>query len=118
MASMAGDVDRMSTEAGRRTGRIRLAAMDGAALRGAADRIAPRYRTFLAGKILLENGQVVLCVVRDMSKSGARLVIDPATKLSDKVELHVLSRNEVFQGDIVWREDDLAGMQFTSWSKL
>jgi hypothetical protein len=108
----------MSTEAGRRVGRIRLAAMDGATLAGAADRTAPRYRTFLAGKIRLDDGDFVLCVVRDMSKSGARLVVDPAAKLSEKVELHVLSRDEIFHGEIVWREDDLAGMQFTAWKKL
>ncbi|MDB5546092.1 MAG: hypothetical protein JWO64_3241 [Hyphomicrobiales bacterium] len=53
-----------------------------------------------------------------MSKTGARLVVDPAADLSEAVELHVLSRNEVFHGSIVWREDDLAGMQFTSWKKI
>lgn len=108
----------MSADAGRRHGTLRLAAENGARLSSAADRIAPRYRTFLAGKIRVEDGRFVLCVVRDMSKTGARLVVDPSASLSEAVELHVLSRNEVFHGSIVWREDDLAGMQFTSWKKI
>jgi hypothetical protein len=106
----------MTTEAGRHVARLRLATENGALLNGAGDR-APRYRTFLAGKIRLGDGRFILCVVRDMSKSGARLVVDPATKLSEDVELHVLSRNEVFHGSIVWRDDDLAGMRFTGWAK-
>ena len=107
----------MSTDAGRRIGRLRLAAQDGARLGTATDGAAPRYRTFLAGKIRLEEGGVVLCVVRDMSKTGARLVVDPAASLSESVELHVLSRNEIFYGFIVWREHDLAGMCFTAWRR-
>lgn len=106
----------MATEAGRQVGRLRLAAENGALLNGAGDR-APRYRTFLAGKVRVNDGRFILCVIRDMSKSGARLVIDPQTPLSENVELHVLSRNEVFRGSIVWREDDLAGMRFTGWSQ-
>ena len=108
----------MSTDAGRRHRTLRLAAENGARLGSPADRIAPRYRTFLAGKVRVEDGRFVLCVVRDMSKTGARLVVDPNADLSDAVELHVLSRNEIFHGSIVWREDDLAGMQFTSWKKV
>jgi hypothetical protein len=108
----------MSTEAGRRHGTLRLAAENGARLSSAADRVAPRYRTFLAGKVRVADGRFVLCVVRDMSKTGARLVVDKNADLSEAVELHVLSRNEIFHGSIVWREEDLAGMQFTAWKKL
>ena len=108
----------MTIEAGRRMGRLRLVANNGVPRGSAADRTAPRYRTFLAGKLRRDDGGVVLCVVRDMSKTGARLVVSPDAALSGAVELHVLSRNEIFHGEIVWREDDVAGMRFTAWTKI
>ncbi|MDB5643956.1 MAG: hypothetical protein JWN07_3273 [Hyphomicrobiales bacterium] len=107
----------MTTEAGRRSGRLRLVAQDGVSC-GGVDRAAQRYRTFLAGKLRRDDGGFVLCVVRDMSKSGARLVVDPSAKLSTDVELHVLSRNEIFNGTVVWREDDIVGIRFTAWTKI
>jgi hypothetical protein len=86
----------MSADAGRRHGILRLAAENGARLSSPADRVAPRYRTFLAGKVRVEDGRFVLCVVRDMSKTGARLVVDPAADLSEAVELHVLAATKCF----------------------
>lgn len=108
----------MSTDAGRRMPRPTLATENGVQLDAAAHRRARRYRTFLAGRIRLADGRFVLCVVRDMSKTGARLVVDPSAELSLHVELHVLSRNELFSGSIVWREEELAGMNFTDWKRI
>ncbi len=108
----------MSKSADRPVRHVRLVTRAGVHVTPSELRAHPRYRTFLAAKIRVKDGPDILCVVRDMSKSGARLVIDPAAQVPCDIELHVLTRSEVFQGQVVWRERDLVGMKFTAWSRL
>ncbi len=88
----------MATEAGRHMGRLRLATENGALLNGAGDR-APRYRTFLAGKIRLNDGRFVLCVIRDMSKSGARLSHLTYTQGTPGIDLTEISMEASISGE-------------------
>jgi hypothetical protein len=107
----------MGIEAGRRSADLKLIVVNDPEADDRADRLAPRYRTFLAGRIRNEDGSEALCVIRDMSKSGARLVVDPQGPVSPTIELHVMSRDEVFRGRVVWRKDDIVGMRFSGWTK-
>ena len=71
----------------------------------------PRYRTFFAGRILGDKGEPILCVVRDMSRGGARLVVDPAALLPVQFTLHLISTGQTLRAELVWRRADLAGVR-------
>lgn len=92
---------------------LRIAALHGVCVDPSEKREHPRYRTFLAGKIRAPHQDDVLCVVRDMSKTGALVVVPPNAIVGREVTLHVLSRDEQFRGVVMWRRKDLAGIRFT-----
>lgn len=74
-------------------------------------RRAPRFRTFLAGQILVGEGPSIPCVIRDLSRSGACLELNPETAAPATFELRVMSREAAFNGRLVWRDHDRAGVR-------
>ncbi len=51
------------------------------------------------------------CIVYDMSQTGARILIDPATELPPEFLL-LLSRNVTRRCKLVWRKEREAGVRF------
>ena len=52
------------------------------------------------------------CMVRDVSLTGARLKIDAAAILPDRVVLAVPLRGEQRRARVVWRQGEMAGLRF------
>ena len=78
-------------------------------------RFARRQRTLRTGKILLGAGPSVIdCVVRDISKSGARLAVDEIAIVPERFTLMVVldggNRREACR--VVWRRPSEIGVLF------
>ena len=73
-----------------------------------------RLRTIKAGQIIfyLDNC-IVKCVVRDLSKNGAKLQTDNAIDCPDNFKL-VLQEGPTFDCFVTWRKANLLGVRFAN----
>jgi hypothetical protein len=75
------------------------------------DRLASRTTSFERAVILLPySGIVVECVVRNLSRSGACLVVEDANSIPDDFDLTM--GNSLKLCRVVWRERDRLGIEF------
>lgn len=76
-------------------------------------RTEARTRTFLKGRIVFNNGSSTFdCLVRDMSSTGAKLVLTEAATLPDIFDLHILNKGAKLKAHIRWRRADQIGVRF------
>jgi hypothetical protein len=75
-------------------------------------RRAHRARTLLAGKIIVAQGIIHDCMIRDFSSSGARVRISAETGLPPRVSLLVIKEGLLFEADVAWRRSDETGLAF------
>jgi hypothetical protein len=72
-----------------------------------------RQRVFLKGRIVFNNGSSSFdCLVRDMSSSGARLVMSDATTLPDAFDLYIPQKDRTYRATLRWRREDGIGVTF------
>ena len=77
------------------------------------NRIAPRLRSLLKGKIVYNNRLSTMdCVVRDISVTGARLALTHQNVLPDKFELYVPLKEKTYSVEVRWRADEDIGVMF------
>jgi hypothetical protein len=82
-------------------------------------RSARRYKSFLQGRVLFNNRRSSIdCVVRDISKTGARLRISDAITVPDAVELYLPSKDEIYRSRVLWRRDEEMGVTFIQHDTL
>jgi hypothetical protein len=75
-------------------------------------RTEPRSPTYLRGQIRFGSATTE-CVVRNMSGSGARLVIDCDAAVPSEFELTIPQKHEVYTARTVWRRRDKMGIKLT-----
>lgn len=72
-----------------------------------------RQRVFLKGRIVFNNGSSSFdCLVRDMSSSGARLVMSDATTLPEVFDLYIPQKDRTYRSTLRWRREDGIGVTF------
>ncbi|MCJ2132932.1 PilZ domain-containing protein [Methylobacterium sp. J-026] len=72
-----------------------------------------RQRVFLKGRIVFNNGSSSFdCLVRDMSSSGARLIMSDATTLPEAFDLYIPQKDRTFRATLRWRREDGIGVTF------
>lgn len=72
-----------------------------------------RQRVFLKGRIVFNNGSSSFdCLVRDMSSSGARLVMSDATTLPEVFDLYIPQKDRTYRATLRWRREDGIGVTF------
>ncbi|MGH1587041.1 PilZ domain-containing protein [Methylobacterium sp. P5_C11] len=77
-----------------------------------------RQRVFLKGRIVFNNGSSSFdCLVRDMSSSGARLVMSDATTLPDAFDLYIPQKDRTYRATLRWRREDGIGVTFEKQSR-
>ncbi len=83
------------------------------------DEISPEERResirrpiFKAGEIVLDDGQKVPCIVRNISDSGCLMKLDNADALPDFVSIRIDLDTPPRPAEIVWRSTTLAGAMF------
>lgn len=72
-----------------------------------------RVRTFLKGRIVFNNGNSTFdCLVRDLSGTGAKLVLTQTATLPEVFDLHILHKGAIYRAQIRWRRTDQIGVRF------
>jgi PilZ domain len=78
-------------------------------------RTSARQRSFLCGRIQLNNGQIALdCLIRDLSRRGARLIFPEMPTIPDVVELHIPQKEQTLRAHVQWRHGDEVGVTFAA----
>src|SRR3954454_12876691 len=76
-------------------------------------RVAPRLKALLAAKISFNNGQSTLdCLIRNLSDTGAKLIVSAAVALPDGFDLLIPQKSVTRRGRIVWRRGEAMGVRF------
>jgi hypothetical protein len=76
-----------------------------------------RSRTLKTGKILLEGGGVIDCVIRDLSESGARIRIATPTPLPQRFQLQTGAGGMIVSAELRWQRGVDAGLRFPTRPK-
>jgi PilZ domain len=71
-----------------------------------------RRRTLKAGKVILPNGSVIDCSIRDMSETGAQLGFAGIAVLPPHFELLIVSSETRMPAELVWHRGLKAGVRF------
>ncbi|KMO39241.1 pilus assembly protein PilZ [Methylobacterium variabile] len=72
-----------------------------------------RLRTFLRGRITFNGGNSTMdCLVRDISPSGARLLLSQTATLPDGFDLVIPAKDRTHRATLRWRKDDSVGVTF------
>jgi hypothetical protein len=77
-------------------------------------RASRRQKSFLRGIVYFDKRRTQMaCMVRDLSESGARIVLSQAIALPDLIELQIPQREEMVSARVQWRRADEIGLAFT-----
>lgn len=78
-------------------------------------RKVPRRRVYKAGKISFSNDNIVLpVIIRNMTKVGAKLVLQDDTIPPRNFILHVEMDGVAYECEVIWRSRELLGVEFKS----
>jgi hypothetical protein len=87
--------------------------MDGTVSINAQAQRADRVRTIIGARALFNGGRSSIdCQIRNISNTGARLVLAESLSLPGSFDLEVPSRNKTYHVAMRWRTKDAAGVQF------
>lgn len=75
-------------------------------------RQAPRSRTLKQGRIILSDSTTISCVVRDVSRSGARIVLGSLAHLPSSFHLTVAPGDTTDLVELIWQRGLAAGVAF------
>ena len=76
------------------------------------NRITPRKRVVLPGRLVLAEGGTLDCRVRDLSETGARLRLGTVCSLPSHFSLQVLSSGSIHEAEVVWGRGVDIGVKF------
>lgn len=76
-------------------------------------RPSPRVRTFLAGRLIFNQGASSLdCIIRNVSETGAKLEASGSVTVPECCDLLILAKGETRPVRIVWRHEETIGVHF------
>ena len=112
---MGGDIDGDRSEASTRTSDGTTGPghgpRDGSG-NGAENRAALRQRTFKTGRVVVKGVQTMECVIRNMSLTGARIVITNNAALPDRFDLFIGDEGMHREVEVMSRSPSSAGLRF------
>jgi hypothetical protein len=72
-----------------------------------------RARALLSGKVIVGNGSISAdCIIRDLTRNGARVRISRGIGLPEDVALLVIKDGLLFEASVIWRRGDELGLVF------
>lgn len=78
-------------------------------------RVLPRLRVLKGAKIVSMNFQsVVDCKVRDLTKTGAKIICGDQAAVAGAFRFLLLGDNTIRDARVIWRRGDELGIEFTS----
>jgi hypothetical protein len=76
-------------------------------------RVASRIRSILAARIVFNRQcSTIECAVRDISATGARLLVSPHVAIPDEFHVEVPRKARTFRARLVWRRGEACGVRF------
>lgn len=82
------------------------------------ERREPRNETNWIALIRLLDGTELSCIIKDISKSGARIGVPQSCELPETFMLKVIGRNFVCLVKLAWRRGNYAGVRIEKVGKL
>ena len=81
-------------------------------------RVATRRKVLKAAKIVSFDMKTVLtCTIKDMSETGAKLVVEISSAIPNVFQFYMLSDNTIRDATVVWRRSGQIGVNFTNTAK-
>jgi 2-succinyl-5-enolpyruvyl-6-hydroxy-3-cyclohexene-1-carboxylate synthase len=80
-------------------------------------RVAKRMRVLKSAKLILDDMRAIDCAVRDISATGAKVLIGSSNNLPDKFKLFMVSDSTIRDVEIAWKRHDMIGVNFTNEAK-
>lgn len=78
-------------------------------------RIAPRQRVMKSAKLIsLDRVTVTDCSVRNLSATGAQIIIENQATVPKEFYFFQPKENVMCQAKVMWRREKLVGIHFTS----
>lgn len=72
-----------------------------------------RSKAFSGAQIVFnQRNSTISCLVRNISKTGARLEFDAPSHVPDTFELKVNGKPHEFRAEVVWRKGTSVGVRF------
>jgi len=71
-----------------------------------------RYRTDRSARIVLDDGGVIDCFVRDLSTTGARLELANLKQVSGKFILRIDGMPKPHKCRVAWRTANMLGVEY------
>ncbi len=76
-------------------------------------RASRRRQVFLQADVCTLDGmQIGHCSIRDTSRTGCKIMSDNIAQIPDELVLSIRGLDETFVGRVMWREADMAGIEF------
>jgi len=76
-------------------------------------RQSERARSLLRGQIVFNNGNSTIdCIVKNITRIGAKLVVSDVLSVPNAFELHVPQRGRNYPARLVWRDREGMGIAF------
>ena len=76
-------------------------------------RVSRRRVVFLQAEICMLDGlRIVDCSIQDTSRTGCKIISSDIDKIPDELVLSIRGLDETFVGRVMWREADMAGIEF------
>ena len=75
-------------------------------------RSARRALTCLKGRVILDSGEALECLVRDYSPKGARIEVAFECALPDSFRFYFPLLERTFTANVRWRRENALGLNF------
>jgi 2-succinyl-5-enolpyruvyl-6-hydroxy-3-cyclohexene-1-carboxylate synthase len=82
-----------------------------------ARRVAKRQRVLKTAKIVLDDWRAIDCTLRDVSETGAKIIVDSTGHIPEKFRLFLSSDNTIRDVQIAWKQHNMLGVHFSSEPK-
>ena len=77
----------------------------------------PRQKSLLRGYVYFDGSPcAVACIVREISKAGARLQFETPPLAAESCELGIPARGQKLRAEVKWQQDDEIGVLFAGAS--
>jgi PilZ domain len=80
-------------------------------------RVAKRQRVLKSAKIVLDDWRSIDCTLRDVSETGAKIIITSTSNIPQKFRVFFAADSTIRDAQIAWKQHDMLGVHFTSEAK-
>jgi hypothetical protein len=71
-----------------------------------------RFKTNRSGKLFLDGGDVIDCLVHDLSANGAGLEVTDPKQIPDEFVIKISGMDRKYRCRITWKNEGVIGVQF------